>query len=725
MRQDSNGARKRPLGCRFITAGAWVLAMSLQALGSTEAQAQTPTDLGTVQTLGSGPAAPNADAATVESAPYQAPTKTPLTVTQPTSVIDKQYIENNIPPTANFDRVVSIAPSVMVSPAGSGGYDAKIMIRGFQNGQFNTTLDGVPLQAFNLTQRSGTFVMTNDLGQVQVDRGPGTASTVGNATFGGTLALQTKAPLPGLTATPTVGYGSFNTQLYGGEIDSGAVSMLNGGSIFLDTEYTASDGFYTNAAENRGNYFLKWQQPVGDNSVLTLVSTFDEFTRNYFQGASKAQIAAFGPNFGLTSSSATQAFSGFNQWNLKTDFEYLAFKSEFGDGWHLDNRVYTYGYSDADGPLLLGKDPSGNTHNGTIFGANDVPGTENPVWYRSYGDVFTIQKDVSFGDLKTGIWGEYQPSYRALYNVDMSLNSAIVSTSYNQNMTLDTIAPYVEADWKLLPDVTLTTGVKYDYIKRGYDSAVDPNTHGPLNYTQTWQKALPSIALNFKPSPNSSVYAQVAEGFLAPTNGIPATSSIQPQTTWNYQAGGAWQDQRLTLSGDVYYIDFVNLIASQTVGGVTTDFNNGGAIYKGVEAEGTFYVAHGVSLYGNGSINSAKMKQTGFWLAEAPDATAAAGVIYNQDGWYASLIDKWVGARYGNVNQTQGLQPFNELDLSFSYKFSNPSSGLPPVIARFDITNLLDSEKIIDFAGFAGGSLTPLFYTQIGRSFFGSVSVPF
>src|SRR5262249_17822877 len=152
--------------------------------------------------------------ADVNSAVYQAPTTTPLTVTQPTSVIDKHYIENNIPQTANYDSVISIAPSVMVQPSGKGGGDANISIRGFQSGQFNVTLDGIPFRDFGLSTRSGMFIMTNDLGQVSVDRGPGTASTVGDATFGGTVALQTKSPMSTMATTATTSYGSFNTQLY-------------------------------------------------------------------------------------------------------------------------------------------------------------------------------------------------------------------------------------------------------------------------------------------------------------------------------------------------------------------------------------------------------------------------------------------------------------------------------------------------------------------------------
>src|SRR5262249_24814651 len=78
-------AERRGIKRRYINAALWLAASVPPVAGMTGAHAQT-TDLGTVQTSDS--------AVDVNSAVYQAPTTTPLTVTQPTSVIDRHYIEN-------------------------------------------------------------------------------------------------------------------------------------------------------------------------------------------------------------------------------------------------------------------------------------------------------------------------------------------------------------------------------------------------------------------------------------------------------------------------------------------------------------------------------------------------------------------------------------------------------------------------------------------------------
>src|SRR6202044_73250 len=107
-------------------------------------------------------------------------------------------------------------------------------------------------------------------------------------------------------------------------------------------------------------------------------------------------------------------------------------------------------------------------------------------------------------------------------------------------------------------------------------------------------KLVPSVIAHYQVSNQWSVYAQYAEGFLAPNLNTFYTTSpsstLQPQTTNNYQAGGTYRMSRLTVSADVYLIDFDNEIQSHTVAGQQIFFNGGGVTYKGVEAEGDYRV---------------------------------------------------------------------------------------------------------------------------------------
>ena len=155
-----------------------------------------------------------------------APTQGSTIATQPQSIIGSTYIQENIPPTGDYTDIVAISPSVYtVTPNGSGLMEAPVVsIRGFQDGQYNVTFDGIPwMDSNDFTHHSTSYFMAHDLGQITVDRGPGTGATIGDATFGGTLYMLSKAPSEEMGFNPYVSYGSFNTLLYGFEFDSGDI----------------------------------------------------------------------------------------------------------------------------------------------------------------------------------------------------------------------------------------------------------------------------------------------------------------------------------------------------------------------------------------------------------------------------------------------------------------------------------------------------------------------
>lgn len=711
--------------------------IGLAFAGAAPALAQSTVNLGTVNANGSAEGGSGGGGGgAVESAPYQAPTKAPLNSKQPTSVISRQYIEHNIPLSSNYDSVISIAPSVStVSPNGPGLMEAQgISIRGFQDGEYNVTFDGIPWGDSNdFTHHSTSYFMAHDIGSAQVDRGPGTAATLGDATFGGTVNILSKDPASGFGAGPYTMIGSFNTQLYGAQIDTGPITAANGATGFIDGEGLSSDGYLTNTHLRRKNVFAKFIVPLNANNVLTFVGMYNTLHQNVSIGATKAQIAKYGPNYALSADPTSQNYYGFNFDNIQTDFEYVGLNSNLGNGLTLDNKLYTYGYFHHG---FNGADVNGNTPNGTFYSATDVPGQTMKMDYRSFGDILRLKKQFGFGDIQAGLWYDHQVNSRQQLEVDMSLGYAQnppdgSSVDRNMHDTLDTFQPFVQLDWKPLPGLTISPGIKYNYFRRAIDASVDQKTQLPLAYSKTYTKALPSLAVNYRFNPHFSVYAQVAEGFLAPNLNLfyttnPGASTVSPQTSWNYQAGGVYHSNRLTLSGDLYYIDFGNLIGHRTVAGNTVFFNQGGVIYKGVEVEGTYYVGSGFSLYANGSLNSAKDKQTHQWIANAPSATAAAGVIYNRDGVYGSVIEKWVGSRYGDSGETQGLQPYGVLNASLGYTHKKGSGPewIPSGSIQLIANNLLDTHVLNGLAGYTADN-TPLWWTETGRSFFVTANVVF
>src|ERR1700761_3804170 len=285
------------------------------------------------------------------------PTSTPLDALQPTSVISQDFIEKNLPLSGNYDEAIKFAPSVFdTAPNGPGLAESQnISIRGFQDGQFNVTFDGIPIGDSNdFTHHTTSYFATHDVGQVSVDRGPGTAATIGNATFGGTVSTLSKAPTSEMGINPYLMYGSYNTLLYGAEFDSGEIAETGGTRIMTDLQTQTSDGYLTYESQARLNGYIKIVQPLDANTTLTAVGMYNQVRQNIGLGATQAQITQFGPNYGLSTDPTNQNFDGYNNDNITSDLEYLDLQSSFGDRWSLDTKLYTYAYFHRG---LNGEDP--------------------------------------------------------------------------------------------------------------------------------------------------------------------------------------------------------------------------------------------------------------------------------------------------------------------------------------------------------------------------------
>src|SRR6202166_5178213 len=163
--------------------------------------------------------------------PQTAPSQGSLVATQPQSIVGADFIQNNDAPAANYTDIIKFTPSVWtVDPNGPGLMEnLGTSIRGFQDGQFNVTFDGIPWGDSNdFTHHSTSYFMSQDIGNLVVDRGPGNAGTVGDATFGGTVYVQSADPKKTQGFNAELSVGSFNTKLYGVRYDTGEVSNWGG-----------------------------------------------------------------------------------------------------------------------------------------------------------------------------------------------------------------------------------------------------------------------------------------------------------------------------------------------------------------------------------------------------------------------------------------------------------------------------------------------------------------
>ena len=715
------------------------------------------------------------------SAQSMAPTDSRLDATQPESIINLQTIQNSIAPTADYSMIAALAPSVTnFSTNGPGLNESKPTLRGFNDGQYNVTIDGIPFGDGNdYTHHTTSYFPAKLLGRVTVDRGPGTASTIGMATFGGTMALETKDPRTEASFVPTLSYGSWKTQLAHFEVNTGILPKTNGGSFIGSYQYMDSDGYRTFGTLRRNTYFFKYLQPIGKSTTLSFMGEYNniKFNNPNASPLTGQQILTLGRNFGQTNDPLDRNgdYYGNNYQVKQTDTAFIALDSDLGGGWTLNDKIYTFSYNNSS------HESPANNGGATLVAGKVVAGTDlagrfkvNAV--RSAGDTLAVSHDDAMGTFKTGVWFDYQhgPRYQTAldYNVANAQKLGMVATPsgyldplapstkggyvYNMHFYTRTWEPYVEYQWHPIQNLTLTPGLKYMWIQRVIEAPINQTKNLlPAFYGQVYAKTLPLVTANYRLASNWSAYAQVASGMLTPPLAYfqednPQKNTVTPQTTTNYQIGTVYKTNRFNADVDGYFIRSHNLPVSivnpDQVGIPNANdlitYTASGAYYYGVEAQGTFYVGNGLSVFANGSRNYATYEKSKRRIDGVPQRTGGFGLIYDHSGFFASLMSKYNGPYTTYVGAPNPDQPlpasalsvvqggFTMYDLSLGFGQKLQRGGfLRSYKARLQVNNLFDRDVVLLKAAKAtAGKLNPLTSTYnplVTRGYFLTVSTEF
>ncbi|MBN8884544.1 MAG: TonB-dependent receptor [Rudaea sp.] len=683
------------------------------------------------------------NASSARSAITMAPVQSELEVTQPTSVIGLDWIANHEPPTADYAAIAAMAPSVSsISPAGPGLGEAKqVTMRGFNDNQYNVTYDGIPFGDTNdFSHHTSSYFPAKMIGQVSVDRGPGGASTIGEATFGGTIALRSKDPLDQFEIIPTQTFGSYSTTLSHLELNTGRMEQVGGGRLIASAQYYDSDTFRTDSGVHRKTAYIKYVQPIGTDTEITVLSNYNDIKFNNPDKTTltQAQINTLGRNFGLNHDPTTTDCTCYNFQTKQTDLEYIGIKSALTPDWTVDNKTYTYYYNnDSHESPTIGTNAS-KTNMGGAYKVNK---------YRAWGDVLTLSYATAYGTLRVGGWYEMQKNDRNQVLLDYTLGGIHDvkpgkpdSSAYKYTMRdwLRTAQLYAEYEWKATDALTVTPGVKSLQFTRDIEAPINQTTKTPLYYDQTWRKTLGYLAANYLLTPEWSVYGQAAQGFLAPNLNQfyvpdPSKNRAAPQQTMNYQFGTVYKTDRFSMDADVFYIDYKNFPLS-SVDPVTKDpifaLARGARLY-GVEGTATYYFGNGVSAFANFSTIDAAFRLSSLDIPNVPDGTMALGLSYEGDGLFGSLTSKYIG---GQKVYNSGFSPddattvtsvgksdgFWQTALSLGYGRNIDGSFIKSYKFRLQVENLFNAHNQVADSIKNGN----IYYLVLpGRNWYASVSL--
>ena len=398
-----------------------------------------------------------------------APAKASLDTKEPQTIINRPYIEDFVPPQADYVTILSIAPGLTgTDPNGPGLSDGgpKITLRGLPDGNFAMTYDGIAFGDTNgPTHHNIAYFPGSTIGSAVVDRGPGNAGTLASNTYGGTIKLFSEDMTDAPQAKGVLSYGSFGTVLEDVNGQSGDLSDYGVGhlKVLVNLQDLKSDGALSLQYLDQKNALLKIQDEITPDWKITLFGNYEHLYENLDDnnGLTPAQVAVYGKNFAMqNTNSALPTYQAYNYTTKATDMDYFRVNGNITDGLKLENTAYTYAYWNhtfspnsqtqtlcdiqnntsqdnyptpaADkscypaGNANIPNSGAGNSHLPYTSGTNDPNNAllayNKENYYRVYGDMLRFSQDYDFGwvsgQVRTGLWWETSATHRFKYFFD-------------------------------------------------------------------------------------------------------------------------------------------------------------------------------------------------------------------------------------------------------------------------------------------------------------------
>jgi len=664
--------------------------------------------------------------AAVTLAVEAAPSQSSLEAKSAESIISSTYIRNFTAPTGDYSDVLQMSPGTFsVSPNGPGLGDTKTFFRGFKDGFYNMTFDGIPFNDTNdPTHHSWVWFPKPFIGSTVFDRSPGDATSIGPSNSGGSINLLSREATVDQAIEGTVSYGSFNTRMLSLDYDSG----LFGGSdkkssVLLNIHNLSSDGYQTYNYQDRWAGSAKYQYKFNEKTVLTAFTGVVDLSSNTpnVKGPTRAQVAQFGNNYLLNNNPSDPLYYKFNFYQIPTDFEYVGIHSELGHGWRVEDKAYSNRYYNHQ-----------QYNNGTSITATSA--TDKLNSYRKHGNILDFSQDSRWGLLRTGFWYERANTDRFQAPTDPRTFIDLLSPNFHEKFITQSAQPYAQYEYRVTKRLTVTGGFKMsNYNVHLIQFADNGKTIGCLGgivtggicrgglsfltHTANYRSWQPTTDVRYRLKNNWSVYGQYATGNVIPPSSVfdvknAAVALIpKPTQTKTFQFGSVLKTNRFTLDADAYFIRAQNPYASAPdATGEPVYYLTGATYTQGFEVEGNAVIGRGFFLYGNGTIGTAKYADTHLWVASSPHDTETVGLTYLRKNWDIGFFNKRVGQLYndnGSKNQAIAIDPFNISNLFLNYTIKQ-ASFLRGTKFRVGVNNLFDQHNIVGVSPASTASSLPV-----------------
>lgn len=633
-------------------------------------------------------------------------------------------------------------------PFGLYEFGNSLRIRGFSSEQVGTSLDGVPLESYDMRDGSPPerFVDSEELSTVTVAQGSGDVMMPSYHALGGSVRYFTAEPGGDWHAALSSVIGSNDlTRLYA-RLDT--PPWWAGGPIaYASASRTRAVQFDNSRAEmavDHATFKLRQDFALGSALLSYRYGQRDDHDMQDYDA--RGRVATSFDLLERPTGDAERDALYYGDWtNGRTDHLLsLRWESPLADGWKLEALPYFerkrgYGYA--------GVAPSAASaqYDEATSAGSGVPGRSDIAPYDGSG--ITERQESLQGDrrgltlglayeagrhtVQAGGWLErYRFAQdRPLYNVDadgrIEDGAAPIVVYYDRHY--DTrVAQYYLKDSSRWFDarLQLDVGFKGLYVDREFHGI--PNRDA-FNLQQLARIARvdrdafqPQLGLTYRLDEVFELFGNYAENFsTAPRNAIGSVTydpRLRPETSHNIDLGLRGHGERFSAALSMYYIDYAHRILTLTV---TNPYRISEEVYRnvgsirtcGVEAASFWKPARGWRLGSTLSLNRSRFQSdyerydaalqetmtvsvAGKALPDTPDLMASLGVQYRRGGLSASAEAKYTGRRYSTATNDEHVPGNTVVNAALGYEFAAARAQGGGLQLQLTVRNLFDEHYI-------------------------------
>lgn len=643
--------------------------------------------------------------------------ETPVAIT----AVNAAMIESKA--AVNIGDLAGTAPNLLITNQNAGAAAANLSIRGLTYADIEKSQEptvGVVVDGVFIGTSTGQFFDFFDIEQIEVLRGP-QGTLFGRNTIGGVINIRRTRPKDELSGKFEISYGRFDT-FVGRAVLNVPLAPESGIAAKFFYFHNQSDGWYTQAQTGKARGFSNNENYGGVLKIAPPGSGFEALLTVEKQEQKMDPVVS-----NLTNSS--ELFCGFipaeecnrnNTGDLYTVFtlpnvsRYEAPAVTLEMNLDLSGVKITSisGYRDSDEYQTQDFDAS----------STDLYYTLRQQSYKQWSQ--ELRAAGKFSDRFDYVVGLYyfQSKYELLQHTRLfGFDPSTPPDVFDANPQMvkgrtKSYAAFGDFNWEFMDGWRLSFGGRYTSDRKKLSNAFGGVPIG--QGSDTFKKFTPKAGIDFRPNPDTLLYASWSRGYrsggFSPRAGSPqsASTSYGPETVDSFEVGGKFElfDRKLQFNIAAFYSKYKDLQQNTTLfcavcatQNETITSNVGSAKIKGIEIDFTARPAEGLRLTGALGILDSNFK--GFVVGGIspvngtviPFDFSGNDLIYNPDMTASLGADYTVRTNFGEITANLSYRYIGRYDQQISIGgLTGDLANGPAIVTGNDPRVRTDNQNLID-----------------------------